>query len=63
MTILDHAQANGLSPVWMAILAAVGIILLFVALKIGRMIAKLALGLIGLALLGGVVWWFFLRLQ
>ena len=63
MTTLVHAQANNLSPVWLAGIAAVGFLLLFVALKLGRMILRLALGLIGLALLGGAVWWFFLRPQ
>ena len=61
MTILEQAHMNGVSPAWIAIIAVVGIAMLFVGLKIGRMIAKLALGLIGLALLGGLVWWFFLR--
>lgn len=46
----------------MAIIAFAAVILIIIALnKVGRMIAKLALGLVGLALLGGAVWWFFFR--
>ena len=61
MTILEPTPAHGFSPACIAIIIVGGVIVLFAALKVGRMIAKLALGLIGLALLGSVVWWFFLR--
>ena len=61
MTILVQTPAHSLSPAVIAIVAVGGIILLIIALKIGRMIAKLFLGLMGLALLGGAVWWFFFR--
>ena len=61
MTILEQTPAYSFSPAVIAIVAVGGIILLIIALKIGRMIAKLFLGLMGLALLGGAVWWFFFR--
>ena len=61
MTILEQTPAHGLSLAAMAIIAFAAVILIIIALKIGRMIAKLALGLVGLALLGGAVWWFFFR--
>jgi hypothetical protein len=35
-----------------------GIIALFVAMKVGQVMIRLLFGLIGLAILGGAVWWF-----
>lgn len=35
-----------------------GVIALVVAIKVGQVIVRLLFGLIGLALLGGAVWWF-----
>ena len=61
MTIIEPTPTHGFSPACIAITVVGGVILLFVALKVGRMIAKLALGLIGLVLLGGVMWWFLFR--
>jgi hypothetical protein len=45
------------SVVQVAIVAA-GCLLLYVAVKIGYAILKMLLGLAGLALLGGAIWWF-----
>lgn len=35
-----------------------GCLILFVALKIGNILLKILIGLVGLALLGGVIWLF-----
>jgi hypothetical protein len=42
-------------------LICLGLLSIFIAFKIARFILKVVLHLIGLALLGGVVWWFFVR--
>lgn len=38
-----------------------GIIALFIATKVGQIIIRMLIGLIGLALLAGAVWWFLVR--
>jgi hypothetical protein len=38
-----------------------GCLVLFVAFKVGHIILKMLFGLIGLALLGWAIWWFFFR--
>jgi len=47
-----------LSPVLKAAMVLGGIIALFVAMKVGQVMIRLLFGLIGLAILGGAVWWF-----
>lgn len=61
--MITFGQATGgeLSTGWIALVAVVGVIGLLVAVKVGKVILKLIFGLISLALLAGVVWWFFLR--
>ena len=49
------------SVVWLIVITVVGVIVIYAAIKIAHFILKLALGLIGLALMAGAVWWFFLR--
>ena len=44
-----------------ALLGAVGILVLFLAFKVARLLLRLFLTLIALAAIGGAVWWFFLR--
>jgi hypothetical protein len=45
----------------MLVIGAVGVVALFLAIKIGHFILRLVFGLIGLAAIVGAVWWFFLR--
>jgi hypothetical protein len=55
MALLDQITTHMASPVvQVAILVAAGL-MLFVAVKIGGFILKM---LLGLALLGGLFWWF-----
>ncbi len=49
------------SPALKVAIVVGGLIALFVAAKVGQVIIKVLFGLIGLALLGGAVWWFLLR--
>jgi hypothetical protein len=61
MITFGQAAGNELSTGWIAVLAVAGVIGLLVAIKVGKVIFKLIFGLICLALLAGVVWWYFLR--
>jgi hypothetical protein len=61
MNILAQSTTVEFSPAWKAVLVVGGIIALFVALKVGQVLIRLLFGLVGLALLGGAVWWIFLR--
>ena len=45
------------SPALKAAAVLSGIIALFVSIKVGQVMIRLLFGLIGLALLGGAVWW------
>ena len=45
----------------MIVIAVIGVLALFVAIKITRAILRLVFGLIGLAAIGGAVWWFFMQ--
>ena len=49
------------SPALKIAIVVAGIVALFVALKVGQVIIRLLFGLIGIALLGGAVWWFLLK--
>ena len=51
-------SAAGLTKVAIVVASC---LMLFVALKVGRFFLKLILGLVGLGLLGGAIWWFFVR--
>ena len=46
------------SPVLRGAVVLGGVIALVVAIKVGQVMIRLLFGLIGLALLGGAVWWF-----
>ena len=61
MITFGQTAVGELSTGWIAVLAVVRVIGLLVAIKVGKVILKLILGLISVALLAGVVWWFFLR--
>ena len=43
------------------VIVGVGVVALFLALKIGHVVLKFVFGLIGLAAIVVAVWWFFLR--
>jgi hypothetical protein len=57
MEIVEQLKAS--NP--MLIIAVVGVVALFLAIKIGHAILRLVFGLIGLAAIVGAVWWFFLK--
>jgi hypothetical protein len=45
----------------MLLIALVAVLALILAIKIGHAILRLVFGLIGLAAIGGAVWWLFLQ--
>jgi hypothetical protein len=55
MGLFGQITTNMTSPVVQVAMLAAGAIVLFVAVKIGGFILKM---LLGLAVLGGVIWWF-----
>lgn len=57
MDILEQLKGSNL----MVVIVVVGVLALFLALKIAHVIFKMVFGLIGLAAIGGAVWWFFLK--
>jgi hypothetical protein len=57
MDIFEHLKGSTL----MVVIAGVGVLALFLAIKITRAILKLVFGLIGLVVIGSAVWWFFLQ--
>jgi hypothetical protein len=57
MDIVEQLKAS--NP--MITIAVVGVVALFLAIKLGHAILRLVLGLIGLAAIAGAVWWFFLK--
>jgi hypothetical protein len=61
MNIFAQVTMSEFSPALKAATVLGGIIALFVAIKIGQVMIRLLFGFIGLALLGGVVWWFLVR--
>ncbi len=56
MIILAQITTNLSSPAIQVAMVAAGCLVLFVVVKIGGFILKL---LLGLAVLGGFIWWFF----
>jgi hypothetical protein len=59
--IFAQITTSEFSPVLKVATVLGGIIALFVAMRVGQVLIKLFFGVIGLAILGGAVWWFFLR--
>jgi hypothetical protein len=57
MDLFEHLKGGNL----MIVVVVVGVLALLLAIKITRAILKLVFGLIGLAAIGGAVWWFFLK--
>jgi hypothetical protein len=46
------------SPIMQVAIVLGGILALFVAIKLGQVLIRLLFGLVGLALIGGAIWWF-----
>jgi hypothetical protein len=42
----------------MVLIVVLGVVALFLALKVGHVILKLVFGLVGLAVIVGAIWWF-----
>jgi hypothetical protein len=61
MDLFDQIQSGNLSVPAMAILVALGIVTLYVAYKIGRLILKVFCILVGLAAIVAAISWFLLR--
>jgi hypothetical protein len=57
MDIFEQLKGSNL----MVVIAVVGVVALFLAIKIGHFILRLVFGLIGLAVIAGAVWWLFLK--
>ena len=60
MDILAQITISEFSPALKAATVLGGVIVLFVAIKVGKAMIRLLFGLVGLALLGRVVWWLLL---
>jgi hypothetical protein len=58
MDILAQITVSEFSPALKVVTVLGGVIALFVAVKVGKVIIRLLFGLIGLALLAGLVCWF-----
>jgi hypothetical protein len=61
MDIVGQYTTTLSSPAARVGLFIVGCLVLYVAFKVGRFLLQILFGLVGLALLGGSVWWFFFR--
>jgi hypothetical protein len=61
MDIFDQIQSGSLSVPAMALLVALGLVTLYVAYKIGRLILKVFCILVGLAAIVAAISWFLLR--
>jgi hypothetical protein len=61
MDIINQSSTNLSSPVAKVIVVIAGCLVVYAAFKVGSFILKIVFGLAGLALLGGAIWWFFLR--
>ena len=57
MDIFEQLKGSNL----MVVIVVVGVVALFLAIKIGHFILRLVFGLIGLAVIAGAVWWLFLK--
>ena len=57
MIHFGQISANMSSPAVQVAVVVAGCLVLYVAFKLGFVILKIALGLAGLALLGGAGWW------
>jgi hypothetical protein len=61
MVLIGQITTSLSSPVVQVAIVVAGCLVLFMVFKVGYFILKMALGLVGLALLGGAISWFFFR--
>jgi len=61
MNILGQIDAGHPPYQAMALIGVVAVITLFVAFKVAKFVFKAVFVLTALAVIGGLVWWFFLR--
>jgi hypothetical protein len=61
MVLIGQTAASLSSPVVRVAIVVAGCLVLLVAFKFGSFILKTGLGLVGLALLGGAIWWFLVK--
>jgi hypothetical protein len=61
MDTIEHIKTAILSHYSMAIIAVVGILALFLAVKVVHFLLRVLLVLLALTAIGGAIWWFFLR--
>ena len=61
MNIFAQITTGEFSPALKILTVLGGVIALFVAMRVGQVVIKLLFGVISLAILGGVVWWFLLK--
>ena len=61
MDMIEQIRAGICSHSSMAVIAVVGILALFLAVKIAHIIIRVIFILLGVAAIGCAVWWFFLR--
>ena len=52
-----YVAMSDFSPVMKGAVVLGGVIALFVAVKVGQVMVRLLFGLMGLALIGGAIWW------
>jgi hypothetical protein len=58
---LENILANLPAPLLKVVVIALGLLALFLALKVAGFMLKIVFVLIGLALSGSAVWWLFFR--
>jgi len=62
MFLIGQITTSSLSsPIVQVAIVVAGCLVLLVAFKFGSFIFKMGLGLVGLALLGGAIWWFLFK--
>jgi hypothetical protein len=61
MEIVGQITPNLSSPAAKVVLVIVGCVALYLAIKIGHFLLRILFGLVGLALIGLVIWWFLHR--
>ncbi len=59
--ISAQMTASEFSPALKFAMVLGGIIALFFAMRVGRVLIKLLFGVMGFAIIGGAVWWFLLK--
>lgn len=57
MNFLTQLTQSGLPPWAIAGLVVAGLVVLYVAFKLGKLVLRLLLGLLVLGLIGAAIWW------